>query len=56
MSNDNQEKGCEYCNHPQYAGTQCKNCGRVTQPADDNDFPLGPACDLSGEGTCEACQ
>lgn len=28
------------------------------QPAaqDDNDFPLGQACDLSGEGTCEACQ
>jgi hypothetical protein len=20
------------------------------------DFPLGKACDLSGEGTCEACQ
>lgn len=20
------------------------------------DFPLGQACDLSGEGTCEACQ
>ena len=32
-----------------------------TQPApapaqDDDDFPLGKACDLSGEGTCEACQ
>ncbi len=24
--------------------------------ADSNDFPLGKACDLSGEGTCEACQ
>jgi hypothetical protein len=23
---------------------------------EDNDFPLGNACDLSGEGTCEACQ
>lgn len=23
---------------------------------DDNDFPLGNACDMSGEGTCEACQ
>ncbi|WP_291928661.1 Gp49 family protein [Limnohabitans sp.] len=22
----------------------------------DNDFPLGKACDMSGEGTCEACQ
>lgn len=28
---------------------------RQTEP-DDNDFPLGKACDLSGEGTCEACQ
>lgn len=24
--------------------------------AESNDFPLGKACDLSGEGTCEACQ
>lgn len=23
---------------------------------EENDFPLGKACDLSGEGTCEACQ
>lgn len=23
---------------------------------ESEDFPLGPACDLSGEGTCEACQ
>lgn len=23
---------------------------------DENDFPLGKACDLSGEGNCEACQ
>ena len=23
---------------------------------DDGDFPLGNACDLSGEGSCEACQ
>lgn len=22
----------------------------------DNDFPLGPACDLSGEGHCTACE
>ena len=28
----------------------------VEKVADDNDFPLGNACDLSGEGTCEACQ
>jgi hypothetical protein len=26
------------------------------QPTPDDDFPLGKACDLSGEGTCEACQ
>jgi hypothetical protein len=25
-------------------------------PADDNDFPLGKACDLSDDGSCEACQ
>lgn len=23
---------------------------------EDNDFPLGKACDLSGEGTCDSCQ
>lgn len=22
----------------------------------DDDTPLAPACDLSGDGTCEACQ
>lgn len=22
----------------------------------EGDFPLGKACDLSGDGTCEACQ
>lgn len=22
----------------------------------DSDAPLAPACDLSGDGTCEACQ
>lgn len=25
-------------------------------PIIENDFALGKACDLSGEGTCEACQ
>ena len=32
---------------------------QVEQPEpvqDDNDVPLGKACDLSGEGECEACQ
>ncbi len=28
----------------------------AAQAAHDDDFPLGKACDLSGEGTCEACQ
>lgn len=23
---------------------------------DSEDFPLGKACDLTGDGTCEACQ
>ena len=27
-------QGCDYCNHPQYVGTKCKNCGRE-QPAQD---------------------
>ena len=32
--------------------------GHVGKPreADPDDFPLGKACDLSGEGNCEACQ
>ena len=25
-------------------------------PTTDDDFPLGAACDLSGDGTCDACQ
>jgi hypothetical protein len=29
---------------------------RSVAPADDGNFPLGNACDLSGEGNCEACQ
>ena len=28
----------------------------IVASKDDGDFPLGKACDLSGEGTCEACQ
>ena len=23
------EQGCEYCNHPLYCGTKCKNCGKA---------------------------
>ena len=28
----------------------------VREAVEENDFQLGKACDLSGEGTCEACQ
>lgn len=31
------EQGCDYCNHPQYAGIKCKNCGRE-QPAQQEPF------------------
>lgn len=38
-------------------GVACdvEECNTVDLP-DDNDFPLGEACDLSGEGSCESCQ
>ncbi len=26
-----QEQGCDYCTNALYAGTKCKNCGRVTE-------------------------
>lgn len=26
-------QGCDHCNHSLYAGTNCKNCGRVTEQA-----------------------
>lgn len=29
---------------------------RIALIEEENDFPLGKACDLSGDGTCEACQ
>lgn len=29
---------------------------KLTAKPDDDDFQLGKACDLSGEGTCESCQ
>lgn len=31
------------------------DCAKIDSAA-DNDFPLGPACDLSGEGHCTACE
>ena len=41
--------------HPAVAAMQpLSNDG--TAAADPDDFPLGKACDLSGDGTCEACQ
>lgn len=41
--------------HPAIAAMQpLDNDGKAI--ADDGDFPLGQACDLSGDGTCEACQ
>ena len=41
--------------HPAVAAMQpLSNDG--TPAADPDDFPLGKACDLSGDGTCEACQ
>ena len=36
-------QGCEFCSHPLYAGTKCKNCGRE-QPAIKQDLtPEHPA-------------
>ena len=26
-----QEQGCDHCNHPLYAATKCRVCGRVTE-------------------------
>ena len=41
--------------HPAVAAMQpLGNDG--TPAADPDDFPLGKACDLSDDGTCEACQ
>lgn len=41
--------------HPAVAAMQpLSNDG--TAATDPDDFPLGKACDLSGDGTCEACQ
>ena len=28
-------QGCDHCNHPLYAATKCRVCGRVTEPAQE---------------------
>jgi hypothetical protein len=28
MSIEAMKQGCDFCNHPLYVGTKCKNCGR----------------------------
>ena len=32
--------GCDHCNHPLYAATRCRVCGRVTKPAPPQRKPL----------------
>jgi len=50
---------------PKTMNDETKGAVAVEQPQDaqqspgldlDDDTPLAPACDLSGEGSCEACQ
>ena len=36
--------------------TQLHRLGELYLVVQADDFPLGQACDLSGDGTCEACQ
>lgn len=45
----------QYTAMSEYARILCKRISRFEPEADD-DFELGTACDLSGEGECEACQ
>jgi len=40
--------GCDYCNHPQYAGTKCKNCHSEKQPADNFFNQYNKLCDAMG--------
>ena len=35
-------QGCEFCSHPQYAGTKCKNCGREQPEQQCNPHPKAP--------------
>lgn len=35
------EPGCDYCNNPLFAGTKCKNCGRVKESLTDQ-YPNAP--------------
>ena len=50
-------QGCDYCNHPQYAGTKCKNCGRE-QPAQQEPVacPDGRQCKHGAWCTETYCQ
>lgn len=50
---DSQESCCDHCIHGE---PWKKDLYVPITPIEDNDFPLGKACDLSGEGACEACQ
>ena len=36
--------------------TQLHRLSELDLVAQADDFPLGQACDLSGDGSCEACQ
>ena len=44
---EQQAQGCDYCNNPQYAGIECKNCGRE-QPAQQQE----PVAVYVGETWC----
>ena len=34
------QQGCDHCNHPLYAATKCRVCGRVTEPTPPQRKPL----------------
>ena len=38
--------GCDHCNHPLYAATKCRVCGRVTEQAE----PVEPVAHRVGAG------
>lgn len=46
-------EGCDYCNNPLYAGTVCKNCGRLAeQPAQQEPVAWRNAAIRVGEDLC----